>query len=60
MLAELIDEIERLCRRHSSPASNPGAHALANKIIRMIEAELGPAMTLPRQRKPDSEKEPQP
>lgn len=47
---DLIDEIERLCRRHYSPASNAGAHALAAKVIELIEKRLGPAVTLPRPR----------
>jgi hypothetical protein len=33
-----IDDIYLLCCRYNSPAVNPGAHALAAKIIRMIDA----------------------
>ena len=32
-----LDKIEALARRHASPASNPGAHALASAIIRICE-----------------------
>jgi len=32
-----IKETLALARRHSSPATNPGAHALANKIIQILE-----------------------
>lgn len=47
-MIDLINNIEQLCRRHNSPAVAPGTHALAAKIMRMIEAELGPADCLPR------------
>jgi hypothetical protein len=32
-----LARIEQLARRHASPASNPGAHALAAAIIRICE-----------------------
>ncbi len=32
-----VEEIEAVARRHASPSSNPGAHALASKLIKIIE-----------------------
>ena len=32
-----LDAIEALCRRYSSPSSEPGTHSLAFKIIKIIE-----------------------
>ena len=37
---ELIDRLERiaaLCRKHNNAGSNPGAHALAGKILKIVE-----------------------
>lgn len=36
-LRKKLDKIEQLARRHASPASNPGAHALAAAIVRICE-----------------------
>ena len=32
-----LSRIEMICRRHASPASNPGAHALAAAIVKICE-----------------------
>lgn len=32
-----LDKIKALAQRHASPASNPGAHALAAAIVRICE-----------------------
>jgi hypothetical protein len=37
VLINQLNKIELLARRHASPASNPGAHALASAIIRICE-----------------------
>ena len=37
LLINQLNKIEMLARRHASPASNPGAHALASAIIRICE-----------------------
>ena len=37
VLITQLNKIEQLARRHASPASNPGAHALASAIIRICE-----------------------
>jgi hypothetical protein len=37
VLINQLNKIEQLARRHASPASNPGAHALAAAIVRICE-----------------------
>jgi len=32
-----INQALAICRRYASPASNPGAHALAGKLVRVLE-----------------------
>lgn len=32
----ILDRIETLVRLHANPASNPGAHRLASKILALI------------------------
>ena len=34
-----IDAIEALCRKYNSPATEPGTHALAAKILKIIEGK---------------------
>ena len=33
-----VDEAVALCRRYNSPAVNTGAHALAAKVLKILEA----------------------
>jgi hypothetical protein len=37
LLINQLNKIEQLARRHASPASNPGAHALASAIVKICE-----------------------
>lgn len=36
-MPDLIAEIKALCQRYNSPAVNIGAHALAARILKLIE-----------------------
>jgi len=38
-LVERVEEAIRVCRQHSNAASNIGAHALAGKILKILEGE---------------------
>lgn len=41
-LTDLTDRLNRiadLCRKHNNPASNVGAHALAGKVLKIVEGE---------------------
>ena len=35
------NQVVRLCRRYASPAVNPGAHALASKVLEILGAKTG-------------------
>lgn len=37
--AEKLAAIEALCRRYNNPSVNVGAHTLAAKVLKIIEAE---------------------
>lgn len=36
-LTERLNQIADLCRKHNNPASNVGAHALAAKVLKIVE-----------------------
>lgn len=38
-LQKRLDEIKALCLRYNHPGCNPGAHALANKVLRIADKD---------------------
>lgn len=38
-LTDRLNRIAELCRKHSNPSVNIGAHALAEKILKIVEGE---------------------